>query len=100
MTDLLAIRSFPKRKLSRGEITGKGANYTRALLHGVVLSRSRRNQRRIHRLELELRLISIWREIGLRRLQEILVVAVGEVRLVMRATRFIAQARALGNHAR
>ena len=70
------------------------------LLRCVILPRPWRNQRHIHRLELKLRLIRIRREICLRRLQEILVVAVGEVRLVVRAARFVSHARALRDHAR
>ena len=65
-----------------------------------VLSRPRWNQRNIHRLEFEARLVHVGRERGFGCLQPVLVIALGEIGLVMRAPRFIAHARTLRNYSR
>src|SRR6266536_6487368 len=58
--------------------------------HTSVLPRPWRNQPRVNRLKLKLRLIRIGRERCLRRFHPVLVVALGEVRLVVRAARLVA----------
>src|SRR5580704_380577 len=70
------------------------------LLRSVILPRPGRNQRRIHGLELKLRLVRIGRKIGFRRLQKVLVVAVREVGFVVCAPRLVAQAGALRHNSR
>lgn len=66
--------------------------------HLSILPRPRCYQRRIHRFELEFRFIRVGREIRLRGLQEILVIALGEVGLIVGTARFIPQARSLGDY--
>src|SRR4030081_2218768 len=84
--------------LSRWSSSGLTAiQFTSSFRH-VVLPRTRRNQRCIHRLEFKLRLLRIRREISLRGLQETLVIALGKVWFVVRPTRFVAQARPLSHH--
>src|ERR1700722_3556490 len=81
--------------------------YRRATLSAIdekahaasILPRPWWNQRRIHRFKLKLRLIRIGRENRFRRLQEILVIALGEIWFVVRPARVVAQPRSLGNHA-
>src|SRR2546427_3532870 len=63
-----------------------------------ILPRPWRNQRSVHRLELEARLIDIGSEGRFGRLQPVLVIAFWEVWLVVRSARFVPQARALRDH--
>src|SRR6266481_5990182 len=70
------------------------------LFSHVIPSRARGQQRDVHRLEFKSRLISVRGEVSFGCLEPILVVAVGEVRFVMRAARLVAHGRALGDHAR
>ena len=65
-----------------------------------VLSRARLDQRGVHGLELEPWLIGIWCEIRLGRLEEVHVIALGELWFVVCASGFIAQGRSLSNHPR
>src|SRR6266508_5463794 len=69
-------------------------------LFRVVTARTRFDERGVHRLPLKARLIRIGRKVRLGRLQEPLVVALRKIRLVVRAARFVAQERTLGDHAR
>src|SRR5882762_3419638 len=71
-----------------------------SLLSNVILPRPRRNQRRIYWLKLKLRLVRIRSEARFSGLHPVLVVALWEVGFVMRAARFVPQARALGDHTR
>src|SRR5215469_1857669 len=68
------------------------------LFGGVVSARARLDVLRVHFFEFELRAVAMARETRLGGLQELLVVALGEVRFVVRAARFIAQDRALNNY--
>src|SRR2546428_3384627 len=63
-----------------------------------ILPRPWRNQRSVHRLELEARLIDIGGEGRFGGLQPILVITLGEVGLIMRAARLVPQPRALRDH--
>src|SRR5687767_3106021 len=69
------------------------------LARRIITARAWWNQRNIYRFKLKLGLVGIRREGGLGGLQPVLVVALGEVGLVMRAARFVAHGRALGDHA-
>src|SRR5579871_1615808 len=64
-----------------------------------ILPRTWRNQRYIHRLELELRFVRVRSEICFCSLQPVLVVAVGEVGFVMGAAGLVAHTRTLRDHA-
>src|ERR1700722_17844152 len=87
----LPVTYTPKIATSHRRTLPKAMIPASNLLCRVILPRPRRNQRNIHRLELKSRLIRVRREIRLRSLQEVLVVAVREIRLVMRSSRFVAQ---------
>src|SRR5215475_3183741 len=88
---------MPSRKITLASLAGRtnAPAPTRS-----VLPSPRRNQRHIHRLEFKLWLIRIRCEICLRGLQPILIVAVGEIWLVMGTARLVAHARALRDHSR
>src|SRR6266536_5178722 len=74
--------------------------HTGIKLRDLILPRPRRNQRNIYWLELEPRLVRVGSEIGLGCLQEVLVVALGEVGLIVRAAGLVAQLRTLGDDPR
>src|ERR1043165_6147113 len=65
-----------------------------------IFSRAWRNQRHIHRLKLKFWLVGIGRKVRLRRFEPVLIIAFGDVRLVMRPARFVSHARPLRNHPR
>src|SRR6476646_2009589 len=97
--DLCVISSHLTAELRSAEQVGHPPLRKQNLFHRVVSSRPRRDQRNIYWLEFKLGFVGIRSERRLGRLQPVLVVALGKIRFVVRAPRFVAHGRSLGNHA-